>query len=69
MLHHKHGIAPGIDAPNGKAGGIASTIRSGITQASSDTLNFIAKLSDFEAAMLALIVGEIVGTAFAWRFL
>ena len=46
---------------NEKAAGIASTIRSGITQAFSKATNFIAKLPVLDAALLAAIVGGVFG--------
>ena len=41
--------------------GIASTIRTGITHAISDTVNFIAALPIFDAAMVGAIIGGVFG--------
>ena len=47
-----------------KAAGIASTIRSGITQAFSTATNFIATLPVLDAALLAAVIGALVGWGF-----
>ena len=41
--------------------GIVSAIRNSTTKALSSTINFIAKLSEFEAAMLCFVLGSVIG--------
>lgn len=47
-----------------RTAGIVDAIRSGTTQALSSAHNFIATLPILDAAMLAAVIGALVG----WRF-